>query len=668
MKYSKTNMVETATLTAENVADAIGSLSNLYDKRTTRVYGGAQDGQDDVRLSAALNVGGNKHSRTVDMVAMAAFQGVTGGPLIRYSFDDQTETVVNDLSGNGFDGTKSNYRPTARYHFDGDATDASGNGYHGTPSNVTYGDGLVGGQAAVFNGTTSYISLPSGVYSLFNPVNAFTVSVWLKLDTLTPSEGSSRIVEFRTGGGQYTFRLYFDTTNTRFLAQVSDGIDTASSGGASNTATTGITHLVARWTGSELTLYANNGAYAADTATVGSTAPATGYVGGIATTSNLDATIDEIVILPYAASPDQVAALYNRPLGRSEAVDGAAGNGMSMNGINQRLRRESIPDLGTTWTFAIWMKGNLATGPNGIINLTDGVTTVRVFLNGGGNVEFDANPGEIGNLQDTDYSAGTVRFYVASYNGTTMKLYLDGEMIASANVTITALAESTLTIGALGASSFLDGWVDEFSLYDRALSDDEIATLFSTPAGAANNGQITIALLEAGVEVASQTVEVLTPIQQTYVVAAFDSVDADEVQISFYSADGGEFSIGYLYIGELSGALKVSALNYRVSSADPRNITRAGTALTSNTYLFAEIPVTVVEDAFSTVREQMVEIATDGYASPRFWYFDGTCETCILTGEIVFAILDADSVQLDPVFYHNGEARASATIGLSEVY
>ena len=78
-----------------------------------------------------------------------------------------------------------NYDPfggngVALYQLNGDATDESGN-YNGTASNVTYGTGVFG-QAGVFNGSSSYISLGTVLNS-----NIYTYSFWVNPSTTTPS-------------------------------------------------------------------------------------------------------------------------------------------------------------------------------------------------------------------------------------------------------------------------------------------------------------------------------------------------------------------------------------------------------------------------------------------------------------------------------------------------
>jgi hypothetical protein len=62
----------------------------------------------------------------------------------------------------------------ALYAFEGNALDTSGSGNHGTATAVSYVAGKVGSQAAQFNGTNSYVSIPRAVQ------DDFTVAMWVK--------------------------------------------------------------------------------------------------------------------------------------------------------------------------------------------------------------------------------------------------------------------------------------------------------------------------------------------------------------------------------------------------------------------------------------------------------------------------------------------------------
>lgn len=170
----------------------------------------------------------------------------------------------------------------------------------------------------------------------------------------------------------------------------------------------------------------------------------------------------------------------------------------------------------------------------------------------------------------------------------------------------------------------------------------------------------------AVIQTVAATIE--TPIQQNYVTAFFDGSLAEEVRVRFDAGSGNTVALGYAYMGRLSTPVNIAALNYSVSAADPQNITRAGTSLTTTTYLFADLSMTLVEETFSDIRERIVAWASAGYATPRFWYFEAERESCILTGETLYAILDSQTLQLDPIHKPGSEAPAQTTLGLVEVF
>jgi hypothetical protein len=78
----------------------------------------------------------------------------------------------------------------ATYQLDGNANDLSGN-YSGTPTDVSYGVGEFD-LAGVFNGSSSYIELPTGV----RQDNNFTVSMWFKTNSTTVGQS---LISFRNG-------------------------------------------------------------------------------------------------------------------------------------------------------------------------------------------------------------------------------------------------------------------------------------------------------------------------------------------------------------------------------------------------------------------------------------------------------------------------------------
>ncbi len=89
---------------------------------------------------------------------------------------------------------------SALYAFEGDAQDTSGLGNHGTANAISYVTGKVGAQAAQFNGTSSYVSIPRSV------IADFTVAMWVKTTDTAGGAGGQwwsgkGLVDGEVGGG-----------------------------------------------------------------------------------------------------------------------------------------------------------------------------------------------------------------------------------------------------------------------------------------------------------------------------------------------------------------------------------------------------------------------------------------------------------------------------------
>jgi hypothetical protein len=88
----------------------------------------------------------------------------------------------------------------ALYAFEGNAQDTGGSGNHGTATSVSYVAGKVGSQAAQFNGTSSYVSIPRSV------TDDYTVAMWVKTTDTAGGAGAQwwsgkGLVDGEVGGG-----------------------------------------------------------------------------------------------------------------------------------------------------------------------------------------------------------------------------------------------------------------------------------------------------------------------------------------------------------------------------------------------------------------------------------------------------------------------------------
>ena len=235
----------------------------------------------------------------------------------------------------------------------------------------------------------------------------------------------------------------------------------------------------------------------------------------------------------------------------------------------------------------------------------------------------------------------------------------------------------TATITVTGVSSSL-GSVDD--LFDRrtvkayaGVQSGALVTITVTLAAAADFDTVVLVgttgitgTVTATVGASAPTGTVVQPIQQNYIEIPFSpAANGTVLTVTFDVGDTNQFSIGYLYAGQLSTTLTVAteSWNYAVDTTYPVNITRAGTALTSLAYNSAAVDFATQEEDFTVLRARTKLWATEGYATPRLWIFDETC-----FDETVYGIIDAARVPLDVTFVPSNPNRATTTLALQETF
>ena len=198
----------------------------------------------------------------------------------------------------------SPFQSIATYQLDGNANDLTTN-YNGTASNVTYTTGKFG-QAAVFNGSSSYISAAN----ILDTSSAFTYSLWINPTTISSLDF---LIGHQQAGSPYAgISLLGGNSNKLFLT-----ISGASADIMTPTLTLGSwSHIVFTHDGSgNYTCYTNNNGspitYSGATSNNSSNPFRIGFssVGGW---GYFDGKIDQVRIYNKALSADNVATLYAR--------------------------------------------------------------------------------------------------------------------------------------------------------------------------------------------------------------------------------------------------------------------------------------------------------------------------------------------------------------------
>lgn len=202
----------------------------------------------------------------------------------------------------------------ALYAFEGNALDTSGSGNDGTPNALSYVTGKVGSQAAQFNGTSSYVSIPRSVQ------DDFTVAMWVKTTDTAGSAGAQwwsgkGLVDGEVGGGGADWGTAI--VNGKFVLGVgSVGSDTTIA--SSVNINDGTWHHVAATrdnTSGAMMVYVDGVLRGSGTGPTGSrTFPASLRIGSLQTGNNfLNGTLDDVRLYDRILSATEIAGLVAPP-------------------------------------------------------------------------------------------------------------------------------------------------------------------------------------------------------------------------------------------------------------------------------------------------------------------------------------------------------------------
>jgi len=402
------------------------------------------------------------------------------------------------------------FESIATYQLDGNANDLTTN-YNGTWGGTeAYTTGQFG-QAAVFNGSSSYIDTSIPLNS-----NLGSVSLWVKTSDTTATF-------FGVNANSDSNRFYFGVRNSNFWT------------GAGNLQkyTVSASNLIDNnWHNVVITLNGSVAKYYLDGAEVDSTSytgqgslDLSPVIGGIRISSGINSSyytngsIDQVRIFNTALSAGAITNLYNETVATasntyislpslvayykmSDATDetgsydgtptnvnfnvaGKFGNAGSFNGASSFIAVPAGLRKNNNFTASIWFNTNSTTDGQSLISFRNGKKFEVVLNNsnvGNGSIRVNA-----GNNTAVDSAAGiftTNTWYnlvvvQSSVSGVTV--YLNNSVVASNSgatgdlVTVTGLD----SIGAYNNNgSFFNGSIDQFRYFNRAITANEVTTLY----------------------------------------------------------------------------------------------------------------------------------------------------------------------------------------------
>jgi len=198
----------------------------------------------------------------------------------------------------------------ATYQLNNATTSIPSNTYPGTASNITYAAGKFG-NAAVFNGSSSNISLP--LSSWLSSTSAKSCSVWFK--TSATGGGNRAIISDYGSGASYNFDCFLIPTDGKIFLVTNRGTQYYTS--SINSFNDGQWHLaviVDDIPNGNTKLYVDNNQEISISTGSGTVASTVLYIGTYGTGYYWDGSIDQVRIFNSVLSAGNLTSLYNESI------------------------------------------------------------------------------------------------------------------------------------------------------------------------------------------------------------------------------------------------------------------------------------------------------------------------------------------------------------------
>lgn len=166
---------------------------------------------------------------------------------------------------------------------------------------------------------------------------------------------------------------------------------------------------------------------------------------------------------------------------------GQVGRAMSFDGIDDYVTISNVPDPNVAFSFDLWVYWTGHLNPSsheGLVvkleNTSSGLDSYGTFIFTGDNSLYNVIGGSITFNTPANSVPLNRWFHVAhTYDGTTARIYIDGNLAVSQNVPRTP-STGPLFFGNRGGNDHqFHGLLDEIEVFDRTLSADEVLAIFN---------------------------------------------------------------------------------------------------------------------------------------------------------------------------------------------
>ena len=186
---------------------------------------------------------------------------------------------------------------------------------------------------------------------------------------------------------------------------------------------------------------------------------------------------------------------HNGTLGDGDANKSPAwsmegGGSLLFDGTNDVLKvadSDALDLVGNTLTISCWVKRS-ASGSGNLVKKADASNGYRLWITSSGTLQFDLL---LGGTTKTVTSTATIplntwKHVAARHNGSELRVFIGGTIETAATAATGSLAATTeaLWMGYYDATNHhLNGYLDDVSIYDTALTDAEITNLSNNQLG-----------------------------------------------------------------------------------------------------------------------------------------------------------------------------------------
>ncbi len=415
--------------------------------------------------------------------------------------------------------------PVADYPFSGSAKDKSTFANHGSVNGATLAQDRFGwpNSAFSFDGTQGSITAPNAAQ--LNSANA-TISFWINPKAF-PASGEGYVLSF--GGWQERWKISLPGHGKIVFTTHANGSCCSDMDSGTPLTLGAWTHVVMTHDGTNDVIYVN-GALANAKAVAGPLDVTTKPLGigwdPIDKGNYFNGSLDDVQLFDVALDAAQIAALYAAQNTAPVVVAGKVadykfnGDGtdatafantadvssatattdrfgfgnsaMLFNGTSSEVLAANGAQLNSpTTTVSFWVKVNALPGNGEAFLLSFGGWQERwkISLPPHGKVVWTTN--ETSGISDMDAGGGNElpvgvwKQVVVRHDGTTDKIYINGVEVASKNVA-GDLKNTTKPLGIgfnpIDGGNWFDGVLDDIAIYNFALSDAQIASLYAAQA------------------------------------------------------------------------------------------------------------------------------------------------------------------------------------------